>query len=327
MDSLEQKYRDNKLSTDELMILRKRINSMSDDQLDKDLSEAWEICSAGEMQIEDWRMEKVKKRIESRLSLTQSRYHIYKKVIQFAAAILLPVFMLTTYYLHRENAILTEKDFVVSTAEGEQVTVSLPDGTQVTLNSESRLMYNLSNFNSKTRKVFFEGEGLFRVAKDMNSPFSIDGKDLRVSVLGTTFNLRTRTFDETAELFLEEGSVNFLSLKTGQEVILKPNQKAILYREGGKIVVKEDLNVTDASAWQRGELVFRNVPFAEVLEEIAGVYHVNVEIDGCADAYQKDLFTGVLSRTNINEVLDVIEKSYHLNAVLKDGRLYLRSLN
>lgn len=79
MDSLEQKYRDNKLSTDELMILRKRINSMSDDQLDKDLSEAWEICSADEMQIEDWRMEKVKKRIESRLSLTQSRYHIYKK--------------------------------------------------------------------------------------------------------------------------------------------------------------------------------------------------------------------------------------------------------
>lgn len=73
--------------------------------------------------------------------------------------------MLTTYYLHRENAILTEKDFVVSTAEGEQVTVSLPDGTQVTLNSESRLMYNLSNFNSKTRKVFLKEKVSFGLLK------------------------------------------------------------------------------------------------------------------------------------------------------------------
>lgn len=37
--------------------------------------------------------------------------------------------------------------------------------------------------------------------------------------------------------------------------------------------------------------------------------------------YYNDLFTGVLSRTNINEVLEVIEYAYHLKAILKDGTI------
>ena len=42
--------------------------------------------------------------------------------------------------------------------------------------------------------------------------------------------------------------------------------------------------------------------------------------------YQDDLFTGVLSRININEVLEVIEYSYHLKAVLKNGTIRFTDL-
>ena len=323
MDNLEQKYRNDSLTPDELRCLREKVNSVSDDRLEDSLRETWEAVEASSADIH--RLGKLKERIDEQLFQTKRIVPLYWKVLRIAAAILLPLFMIATVYLYQENTVLSQKDFVASTGEGEQVTISLPDGTQVTLNAGSRLSYNLSDYNSDERQIKFDGEGYFRVAKNPSSPFSIVAKGLKVSVLGTTFNLRARSSDATAELSLEEGSVRFLALKTGQNVILSPNQKGILDQKRGTLTVEEERHVTDASAWRRGELVFRNISFAEVLKEIEGVYHVSIVME--AELYQDDLFTGVLSRTNINEVLEVIEHSYHLKATLKDGIIRLVDLH
>lgn len=325
MDKLQQKYRNDNLTPDELRRLREEVNSMSDDRLEDSLREAWESAEASSSDAH--RLDELKVRIDQRLFSSHRVVPLYWKVLRIAAAVLLPLFMIATVYLYQENAVLSQKDFVATTGKGEQVTISLPDGTQVTLNAESRLSYNLSNFNSDERRVAFDGEGYFRVAKNPSSPFFITAEGLKVSVLGTTFNLRARSADATAELSLEEGSVRFQSLKTGQGVILSPNQKAILDQMHGTVTVEESRYVTDASAWRRGELVFRNVPFADVLKEIEEVYHVSIAIETESMDYQDDLFTGVLSRTNINEVLEVIEQSYHLKATLKDGTIRLVELH
>lgn len=325
MDKLQQKYRNDNLTPDELRRLREEVNSMSDDRLEDSLREAWESAEASSSDTH--RLDELKMRIDQRLFPSHRVVPLYWKVLRIAAAVLLPLFMIATVYLYQENTVLSQKDFVATTGKGEQVTISLPDGTQVTLNAESRLSYNLSNFNSDERRVAFDGEGYFRVAKNPSSPFSITAKGLKVSVLGTTFNLRARSAEATAELSLEEGSVRFQSLKTGQDVILSPNQKAILDQINGTVTVEESSYTTDASAWRRGELVFRNVPFAEVLEEIEEIYHVSIAIETKGLNYQDDLFTGVLSRTNINEVLEVIEHSYHLKATLKDGTIRLVDLH
>lgn len=325
MDELQQKYRNDNLTPDELRRLREEVNSMSDDRLEDSLREAWESAEASSSDAH--RLDELKMRIDQRLFPSHRVVPLYWKVLRIAAAVLLPLFMIATVYLYQENTVLSQKDFVATTGKGEQVTISLPDGTQVTLNAESRLSYNLSNFNSDERRVAFDGEGYFRVAKNPSSPFSITAKGLKVSVLGTTFNLRARSADATAELSLEEGNVRFQSLKTGQDVILSPNQKAILDQINGTVTVEESSYTTDASAWRRGELVFRNVPFAEVLEEIEEIYHVSIAIETEEIDYQDDLFTGVLSRTNINEVLEVIEHSYHLKATLKDGTIRLVDLH
>ena len=325
MDELQQKYRNDSLTPGELRRLREEVNSMSDDRLEDSLREAWEL--AEDSPTDAHRLDALKERIDRRLFSSHRVVPLYWKVLRIAAAILLPLLMITTVYLYQENAVLSQKDFVASTGEGEQVTISLPDGTQVTLNAKSSLSYNLSNFNSDERRIVFDGEGYFRVAKNPSSPFSISAKGLNVSVLGTTFNLRARSTDATAELSLEEGSVCFQALKTGLGDVLSPNQKAILDQIHGTVTVEENSYVTDFSAWRRGELVFRNVPFVEVLEEIEEVYHVSIVIETERMDYQSDLFTGVLSRTNINEVLEVIEHSYHLKATLKDGTIRLVDLH
>ncbi len=324
MDRLEQKYRDNSLTPEELRCLREKVNLMSDECLETSLREAWESAEASPSDI--YCLDKLKEKIDGQLFSSSRTIPFYRKVIRIAAAVLLPLFMIATIYLYQENATLSQKEFVASTGVGEQVTISLPDGTQVTLNAESHLSYNLSDYNSSERQVTFDGEGYFRVAKNPDNPFSIHAKGLKVSVLGTTFNLRARSSDSVAELSLEEGSVCFQALKTGQKVVLSPNQKAVLDQRNGTVTIEEDLRITDASSWRRGELVFRNVPFAKVLEEIEKVYRVSIILEVDGELYRNDLFTGVMSRTNINEVLEVIEHSYHLKAILEDGTIRLVDL-
>lgn len=325
MDNLEQKYRNDNLTPDELKHLREEVNSTSNARLEDSLRETWEAAEASSADVH--RLDELKTRIDERIFPTKRVTPLYWKVLRIAAAVLLPLFIIATAYLYQKNTVLSQQDFVASTGSGEQVTISLPDDTQVTLNANSRLSYNLSDYNSDERQIRFDGEGYFRVAKNPSSPFSIVAKGLKVSVLGTTFNLRARSSDVTAELSLEEGSVCFQALKTGQKVILSPNQKVILDQKLGTLSVGKERYATDASAWRRGELVFRNVPFAEVLEEIEETYHVSIVMEAGGQAYQNDLFTGVLSRTNINEALEVIEHSYHLKATLKDDIIRLVDLH
>lgn len=325
MDNLEQKYRNDNLTPDELKHLREEVNSTSNARLEDSLRETWEAAEASSADVH--RLDELKTRIDERIFPAKRVTPLYWKVLRIAAAVLLPLFIIATAYLYQKNTVLSQQDFVASTGSGEQVTISLPDDTQVTLNANSRLSYNLSDYNSDERQIRFDGEGYFRVAKNPSSPFSIVAKGLKVSVLGTTFNLRARSSDVTAELSLEEGSVCFQALKTGQKVILSPNQKVILDQKLGTLTVGKERYATDASAWRRGELVFRNVPFAEVLEEIEETYHVSIVMEAGGQAYQNDLFTGVLSRTNINEALEVIEHSYHLKATLKDDIIRLVDLH
>lgn len=322
MNGLEQKYRNDTLTPDELAQLRQQVNAMSDDRLEESLREAWE--AAEDCPADGPALDELKKRID-RLAFPPERRlrPLYLKLAGVAAAVLFLLMAGTTAWLYRENRQLSEQDFVCTTGKNEQVTLTLPDGTTVTLNSESKLSYNLSRYRADERRVTFEGEGYFQVAKNPSSPFTVDAKGLQVAVLGTVFNLRARPHDATAELLLEEGSVRFVSLKTGQSVVLSPRQKAILYREPGTLAVDGGSDAVDASAWKRGELVFRNVPLGEVLQTLEEVYGMTFVMEAGGEAYREDLFTGVLSRTDINEALEVIERSYHLTATLKDGTVRL----
>lgn len=323
MDKLEKKYRNDSLTPEELFRLRENVNSMTDSQLEVSLRENWDSIEVKSSWEDGNHLEILKKNIDRKIISSNKKYSISGRFIRVAAAGLLLVLLSATIYLYQINLELSQQEFVICTAKGEQVSVFLPDSTIVTLNSESRLSYNLKEYNSNKRKIAFEGEGYFQVMKDASNPFVINAKDLEVTVLGTVFNLKTRAIDTWAELSLEQGCVRFLSLKTNQSAIVHPNQKAILDRKTGKVVVKDKNYISDASAWKRGELIFRNVPFREVLDEIERAYCIPIVVKNDSKIYVDDLFTGVLSRTDINEVLEVIEVSYHLKAVLKDGKITL----
>lgn len=321
MDSLGNKYRKDTLTPSELQELRREINSMSDHELGEQMYQSWMNEDIDCTLADDARISKAKDKIDSAIGKKYSITYRLIRIGQIAAAILLPVFIILSAYLYNENIQETSDEMTVSTGKGERANVSLPDGTIISLNSDSKLSYLPKAYNREERNISFNGEGYFQVYKNKEVPFVINSKGLRIKVLGTTFNLYVRENAQKAELALEEGSVWLQSTKSSKNVTLYHNQKAILDQSTGNITVIEDENIKNSSAWRQGDMIFRNTPLSEVLRVLEESYGVTFKTE-CKNCLT-DKFTGTLPITNLNEVLEVIEKSYHLKTEISGKEIWL----
>ena len=111
----------------------------------------------------------------------------------------------------------------VKTKPAEKKSVLLSDGTEVILNSESELTYN-RNYNKNNRSVHLMGEAYFNVQKG-NIPFNVLTPYGKISVLGTSFNIRAR--NDGFEVGVNDGEVqvsnenSLLNLSKGQLIDVK----------------------------------------------------------------------------------------------------------
>lgn len=163
---------------------------------------------------------------------------------------------------------------------GKRSYLLLSDGTQVWINSGSRLVY-APQFTGDTREVFLEGEAYFEVAKDASKPFYVRTDAFTINVLGTKFNVKAYKDDKEYTTVLVEGKV---SLKVqdqffSKDVILAPNQKLTLMKG------QDDFhrsNVDDTgfyTNWIYGYLEFKNANISDVLKSIQRYYNIDIELN------------------------------------------------
>ncbi len=151
---------------------------------------------------------------------------------------------------------------------GQRIAVSLPDGSQVELNSGSTVRY--ARRFGQERVVDLEGEAFFDVVSEAR-PFIVHTFNAQVSVLGTRFNARawSRSMDPATTVTLEEGRVALTpSARPEQGVELEPGQT---YRIGSAMrqpIPPDDITVDVATAWRKGELVFKDQWLGVILEDV-----------------------------------------------------------
>lgn len=314
MNNLIKTYRKDLLNPKDWAELRKKTESISDQELENLIFADWMSADVDTSAIGNMQIAELKDKIDRKIKSRKVVFFYVWRVFQCVAVVLLPVFFITTFYLYQEHRMsFSEQDMVVKTALGERATVTLPDGTVVALNSDSHLAYHLNEYNLKKRMIRFSGEGYFQVKHDEYIPFYIYAQGIRIKVLGTKFNLQVRESDQTAELDLEEGSVDLQSTYSQERVVMTQNQKAIIDYDTGSIKVISDVDVKDKSAWRYGEMIFHNIPLYQVIQIIERNYDIHIHMDS---VYQQDVFTGTLPTSDLNEVLKVLEYSYHLNAIV-----------
>jgi ferric-dicitrate binding protein FerR (iron transport regulator) len=258
---------------------------------------------------------KTKKRIESRnvevaykniFSRIRRKKHVIllKRVAMTAAACALVLIGIFSGRLFNKEQAVNIQEIIVQTNAGMRTTLTLPDGTEVILNSSSKLVYP-SIFNGKERKVTLEGEGYFSVAHQPEHPFKIDipNRGFEAEVLGTQFNLQAYSSDEKLRATLVNGSLrlnyNDSSGKRKQTLLL-PSDKAI-FDTGTKSIMVEKVETKYETAWIEGKLMFKGTHVSEVLNRLSHYYNVAFEIkDKDIENYS---FTGTLINRQLNQVL------------------------
>lgn len=234
----------------------------------------------------------------------------YRKLWRVAASIVILIGLSTTIYHYTYTPIQVEHILLTqTTARGEKLDVTLPDGTQVKLNAGSSITYP-ETFDGKIRSVALKGEAFFEVIKNPNKPFEVHTGELKTTVLGTSFNINTNDSDNIT-VTVASGKVG-VAAETSKEVVLKPKQQ-LSYNKTSHQMRTQEVKLDKYLDWKDGILRFENASITEASKKLERWYDVDIEV------LNQDIgncrFTGKFN----NEELPTVLKSL---AYLKSGLTY-----
>lgn len=162
------------------------------------------------------------------------------------------------------------------TAYGQRSMIVLPDSSKVWLNGGSSLTYP-SRFVSAERNVCLTGEAFFEVKKDVRKPFTVDVNQMKLKVLGTTFNVFSYPDNPQIVATLETGKVQINVANQDKPYVLKPNDQLVLDSKTGKVEVR-NVKAEDYSVWRVPALYFEETPLVYALQQIERTYNVRIHV-------------------------------------------------
>ncbi|MFS2922046.1 MULTISPECIES: FecR family protein [unclassified Bacteroides] len=192
----------------------------------------------------------------------KSDNNLFMRWWQSVAIVLLIVSISLGYLLCK-----SEKDdsgIIQQCISGTQMkTFFLPDGSRVSMNSSSMLLYP-EHFTGKYRSVFLIGEANFKVKTNKEKPFIVKTNDFQVTALGTEFNVSAYTSDENIFTTLITGSVLVEFADLTKKILLKPNEQLGYNRKSRQDTLTYP-DMKDVTAWQKGGLVFNRKTITEII--------------------------------------------------------------
>lgn len=217
-----------------------------------------------------------------------------------AAAVLLMVGALATQtpWLDRWRA-----DYATST--GETRTIALADGSHLQLNTDSAVQVHLSAGQRQVRLL--RGEAWFEVSKDPARPFVVESGMGTVTVVGTQFSVAQR--QARTQVQVAEGKVQ-VSAGSGAPVFLEPG-RAVEFSDG-QLSQVHGFDPAASFAWRQRQLVFRQQPLAEVVEELNRYWPGRTLVLG--DELREQRVSGVFDIDKPEAVLKALVYTLNLKA-------------
>lgn len=214
--------------------------------------------ASAEFETPEFRRDKIYDQIMEKRSETASRpIPLARTLLKIAAVLALVV----TAYLYFGNLQTN-----VNTSIAETKSFTLPDASEVTLNSNSSIDYKKKNWENN-RKLQLDGEAYFKVSK--GNKFDVETSQGTVSVLGTQFNVFSRDTIFNVKCF--EGLVSVAFTDTVVKVAAGNKLKI----ENGVLTVLTKTNSSSPS-WINNESSFENASLATVINELQHQYPIKI---------------------------------------------------
>lgn len=220
-----------------------------------------------------------------------------------------------TYFLMSDGA--GEENILVQSfiaPEGHRTEAVLTDGTEICLNSGSRL--DILSSGDGERRVRLAGEAYLDVAHDDARPFVVETSRMEVRVLGTSFDVST--YGDVHSVVLVEGSVEVGSLESQERNIIEPDQ---MYTYDGNTGLSrvEQVDAESLTTWKDGYLDIRNMTVQELFIQLERYYGVRIVCNDIPET-QLTMSGKLILESRIDSVLDNLTNLLHMTyTIAPDG--------
>lgn len=225
---------------------------------------------------------------------------------------------------------------IYATAVGENKSVSLADGTQIRLNTNSRMEVTYTKQERSIRLL--KGEAFFDVIHDPKRPLVVYAGSGLVQAIGTAFVVRLK--DADVEVLVTEGRVRLASMtepgshlnevqsKTSIVVplaVVESGQNAKFAIDVEAIDTISSDEIERKLAWRDGALIFKGDPLEHVIEEVGRYTPIKIVI---SDPQIRDMKIGGYFRTGeVEAMLDALEESFSIRVMrINDRLIYLSKM-
>lgn len=314
-EELMMKFITNRCSNEELRMVQEWIEESEDNA--RLIFEIERIAKLAEsLNTDKHQHDRVWNSINERIADDKLRQSRLKRMRFFrwgAAAVFIGIILGGLFILRQPKV-----EMIELTASNGTMTITLPDSTKVWLNRYASITYP-KTFADDRRIVSISGEVYFEVAHDTSRPFTVDGKWLEVTVLGTKFNFNSSE-DKENTVSLLEGKIEVTPGKNKDGVVLSPGQKVLFNPQNGRMSISQVNTALDA-VWHNRLIRFHNATIAEIAADLEELYGVEITIRNSVD--NSRTYSGsTVYYSSIDSTLEALSEtipfvfSYHGNGIL-----------
>lgn len=243
-------------------------------------------------------------RVSRRIKIADFRRNVWN-FTRTAAAVILPLFLLYQFFIQPMLDPTHVEMITLSSAPGIVTKATLPDGSEVWLNAQSKLTYPL-HFSGKERTVELSGEAYFKVISDPENRFNVKISDgFIVSAFGTQFNVNAYPDELMCQVTLAEGNVGIEATGAVGRTLL-PGQKAVLMHSTGNLSVIETDAYVD-TAWKDGKMVFRRENLETIAQKLSRKFGVIVVLKG--EELKTYEYTATFTDESLEDILELLKLS------------------
>lgn len=258
------------------------------------------------------------------------------KISSLAASVLIAVFFLF-YYLQKQPT--SKETQAYETKKGEKSQITLPDGSQIWLNTDTKISYDKS-FGEKNREVTLLGEAFFDIKYNAGKPFVVHTQTADIKVLGTAFNVRNYSNENSLEASLIRGKIELTPLQSPKNrIILTPSQKVVLAKDPSDLdnrlapdlplsekvtitrITQKDETIAETS-WLVNQLVFVNQPLEKIAKEIERQFNVTIHFK--THTIKQYRYTVHLVHYNLEETMEALTTLRKFDYEFTQDTLFLK---
>ncbi|RAJ06635.1 FecR family protein [Chitinophaga skermanii] len=207
-------------------------------------------------------------------------------------------------------------------------TVILPDGSVIILRDHSTLTLH-EGFNAQHREVSLAGEAFFDVQHDAGKPFVVQTAATRVTVLGTTFNIRAYPKELSTETMLLKGKVS-VTLNGGEgkhEILDQPYQSMIVGNSTSTKPLEETVKRSNSDTkkqeltWLRSRLEIENEPLEKIALKLEKWYGIPVKFED--ESVKSYRYSGTFESETVVKALQALQLSYPFTFNIKNNEIVI----